>query len=86
MVGEEVEATGQPGRHDIEAVGRPLLEPLLKPVGDLLGRARHHPVTAGAREAVQRLADAGPFAVDDVQDQPEAAVVPRVIRCGSPGS
>ena len=53
VVDERVEARRQQRRHDVEAVGGAVLEPLLDLVGDLLGRADDDPVPAAAGEPVR---------------------------------
>ena len=63
----DLEAAGQPRRHDVEAVGGTGLGPLLDRVGDLLRRAGDDAVAARAGEPVQQLADRRLFAVDDVE-------------------
>jgi hypothetical protein len=49
--------SGQIGRHEVEAVGRTLREPLFDPVDDLLDTAHHGLVTARTRHAMQQLPD-----------------------------
>ena len=51
-IDEVLERARQPGRHHVEAVGGTTGEPLLDPVGDLLGRARAHPVPARSGQPV----------------------------------
>ena len=48
-IDEIVEAFGEVGRHDVEAIGGALLEPVLQRVGDRLRRAAQHPVAACRR-------------------------------------
>src|SRR5688572_22805067 len=50
MLDETLEARGQHGRHDVEAVGGAGLPPLLDGVGDLLGCAGEGAVTTPAAE------------------------------------
>ena len=57
VVDEVVEPAGQVRRHDVEAVGGALVEPVLDLVGDLLGGAGEDPVAAAAGEPLDQLAD-----------------------------
>ena len=73
LLGENVEAAGQPGRHDVEAVGGAVLEPGLDIVRDLLRRSGDHPMAARAGQALHQLADGRLLAIDDVDHELEAA-------------
>lgn len=60
-------------RHDVEAVGRAILEPGLDVVGDLFRRTGDHPMAACASQALHELADRRLLTVDDVDHQLETA-------------
>src|ERR1700755_2006224 len=66
LLGEDVEAARQPGRHHVEAVGRAILEPGLDVIRDLFRRSGDHPMAARARQPLYELPDRRLLAVDDV--------------------
>ena len=56
---EHVEHRRQQRRHDVEAVGGAVLEPVLDQIGDLLGRASGGEMAARARAALISIATEG---------------------------
>ena len=70
---EIVQATGQPGRHDVEAVRAFFLEPLLQLVGDARGRAHHLLMAARAGDLQIQLADGQAVAAGQIGQQQLAA-------------
>ena len=64
---------GQPGRHDVEAIGCTVLEPSLDVVGDLFRRSGNHPMAAGAGQTLNELAKRRLLAIDDIHHQLETA-------------
>jgi hypothetical protein len=73
LLGKHVEAARQPGRHDVEAVGRTILEPRLDIVRDFFRRAGNYPMAPRARQALHALSDRRLLAIDDVDDELETA-------------
>src|SRR5207302_4616565 len=73
LFGENVESARQPGRHNVEAVGRAVLEPGLEVVRDLFRRPSDHPMAASTGQPLHQLADGRLFAIDDVDDELETA-------------
>ena len=55
MVDERLEPRGEHGGHDVEAVRRAAVEPVLDRVGDLLGRAGERAVAPAAAEPADQL-------------------------------
>ena len=76
LVGESLEAAGQPGRHDVEPVGGPVFEPELDLVGHLQRRSGHGVMAPGPGEPVQHFAHGEAFPADGVQQQLAAAAFP----------
>ena len=76
MLGEQVEAGRQDGRHDVEPVGRALRTPALDGVRDLLRGAREGPVAPAAAESADKLADRQPIAPGQLDDQRVPALGP----------
>ncbi|CAB3958132.1 hypothetical protein LMG7053_05550 [Achromobacter ruhlandii] len=71
---EVIQPAGQPRRHDVEAVGAVLLEPLLQLVGHALRRADHLLVAAGPGDAQVQLADRQVVAARQIDQQLLAAL------------
>lgn len=57
LLGEEIEAAGQPRRHDVEAVCRAVIEAGLDVIGNRVRRTGDHPVATRAGEAPHELPD-----------------------------
>jgi hypothetical protein len=73
LLGEQVESARQPRRHDIESVRSSVFEPSLDVVGDLFRRSGDHPMAARAGKALHQLSDGRLLAIDDADDEFEAA-------------
>src|SRR6478752_3521352 len=74
VIHEMLERARQHRRHDVEAVRRAVLPPMLDGVGHLLWRARERAVPAPAAQAPDQLAHGEAIAPRQVHDQREAAL------------
>src|SRR5450755_2087224 len=73
---EDLQSSGQGGRHDVAAVGRAGVEPFADRGGDLLWRARERPVPAPAAEPADQLPDGEILPLCEIGNQLAAALRP----------
>src|SRR5689334_16743796 len=77
---EGVELAGEPGRHDVEAVGRAAFEARLQFIGYLRRRADDPPMAARAGKMAGKLADGEAVAARLLDDQRLPALHPLALR------
>ena len=85
---EDLQHRRQHGRHDVEAIGRAIVEPFLHQIGDLLRRAREGVMPTRTGESRQQLPQGGLLPTHQLQDDfgPAArrfhgARVGEIVRC-----